>query len=72
MAQIFNFKENTENTEKMINEINTNIAFFAKRAKTQDHKIANLHQVVNDHATIFSNKIDRLVKDVAHRFKNFT
>ena len=29
-------------------------------------------KTIDEHTTDFSNKIDRLVKDVAHRFKDYT
>lgn len=70
--KIDTFKDCTENTDKMIDEINGNISKFAKRATKHDNKMNKLQKHVDDFTFAFNNKIDRLLKDVAHRFSNFT
>ena len=56
----------------MIDEINGNISKFSKRATNQDNKMNKLQKNLDDFTFEFNNKIDRLLKDVAHRFSNFT
>ena len=72
MEKIDKFKENTENTSKMIDEINGNISRFQNRASKHDNKMNRLNKHLDDFTFEFNNKIDRLLKDVAHRFSNFT
>ena len=70
--KIDTFKENTENTQNMIDAINASISKFQKRAQNQDTRMIKLNKCVDDFTFDFNNRIDRLLKDVAHRFSNFT
>ena len=72
LLKIAEFRENTENTDKMIKEIEQLIAKFEKRAKAQDAKMVALTKHVNEYTFGFSNKIDRMIKDFKIRFGDIT
>ena len=72
LKKIAEFRENTENTDKMIKEIEAHIAKFEKRAKTQDAKMVTVTKHVDDYTQSFNNKIDRMIKDFKIRFGDIT
>lgn len=71
-VKVTTFQEDTEQTDRLIRENKAMIDKFQKRASNQDTHMRIVEKWVTDFTFEFNHKIDRMIKDIAHRFSNYT